>query len=81
MCESGPKHVQKMYNQLMKQTRTLNNYKSKTKRTNMASSIQLVKDGGFGKYQKSEGKIACNYANADLAVKAMLKFVEKKANR
>lgn len=47
----------------------------------MASSIQLVKDGGFGKYQKGENKIACNYANVDLAVKAMLKFVEKKANR
>ena len=45
----------------------------------MASSIQLVKDGGFWKYQKGEGKIAPNYANADLAVKAMLKFVEKKS--
>ena len=47
----------------------------------MASSIELVKDGGFGKYQKGEGKIASNYANADLAVKAMLKFVEKRASR
>ena len=47
----------------------------------MASNIQLVKDGGFGKYQKGENEIVDNYANADLAVKAMLKFVEKKANK
>ena len=65
----------------MTQTQTLNNYKLKSKRSNMVGSIQLVKDGGFGKYQKGEGKMACNYANADLAVAAMLKFVEKKANK
>lgn len=65
----------------MRQSTTLNNYKTKSTRSNMASSIQLVKDGGFGKYQKGEGQMACNYANADLAVKAMLKFVEKKANK
>ena len=65
----------------MTQQKVLNNYKSTQKRSNMVGNIQLVKDGGFGKYQKGEGKIACNYANADLAVKAMLKFVEKKANR
>ena len=47
----------------------------------MAGNIQLVKDGGFGKYQKGENEIACTYANADLAVKAMLKFIEKKANK
>lgn len=47
----------------------------------MTTNIQLVKDGGFGKYQKGEGTIAGHYANADLAVKAMLKFVEKRANR
>ncbi len=46
----------------------------------MVGSIQLVKDGGFGKYKNGEGKMACNYANADLAVAAMLKFVAKKAN-
>ena len=45
----------------------------------MVGSIQLVKDGGFGRYQKGEDEIACTFANADLAVKAMLKFVEKKA--
>jgi hypothetical protein len=45
----------------------------------MVGSIQLVKDGGFGKYQRGEGEIACTYKNADLAVKAMLKFVNKKA--
>jgi len=47
----------------------------------MVGSIQLVKDGGFGKYQKGENKMACDYANADLAVKAMLKFVAKEANK
>ncbi len=47
----------------------------------MSTSIQLVKDGGFGKYQKGEGKIACTYDNADLAVAAMLKFIAKKANK
>jgi len=46
----------------------------------MANSIQLVKDGGFGKYQRGEGNIACTYANADLAEKAMLKFINKIAN-
>lgn len=47
----------------------------------MVVNIQLVKDGGFGKYQKGEDKIADTYANADLAVKAMLKFIEKKSNK
>lgn len=47
----------------------------------MVRNIQLVKDGGFGKYQKGEGDIACTYANADLAEKAMLKFINKIANR
>ena len=65
----------------MTKPQSLNNYKSSQKRSNMIGSIQLVKDGGFGKYQKGEGKMACNYANVDLAVKAMLKFVEKKANK
>ena len=62
------------------QSKTLNNYKSKSKRSNMTQSIQLVKDGGFGKYQKGEGDIACTYANADLAEKAMLKFINKIAS-
>jgi len=44
-------------------------------------NIQLVKDGGFGKYQKGENDIVDTYTNADLAVKAMLKFVEQKANK
>jgi len=65
----------------MTKTQTLNNYKTSQKRSNMVGSIQLVKDGGFGKYKKGEGKMACNYANADLAVAAMLKFVDKKATR
>lgn len=47
----------------------------------MVSNIQLVKDGGFGKYQKGESEIACSYPNIDLAVKAMLKFVEERANK
>ena len=64
----------------MRQSTTLNNYKTKSTRSNMASSIQLVKDGGFGKYQRGEGDIACTYANADLAEKAMLKFINKIAN-
>jgi len=34
--------------------------------------IQVVKSG-FGKYQKGEGDIVSTYANADLAVKAILK--------
>jgi len=42
----------------------------------MTSSIQVVKSG-FGKYQKGEGEIACTYANADLAVKAMLKSIKE----
>ena len=56
----------------MIKTQTLNNYKSKSKCSNMGNNIQVVKSG-FGKYQKGEGEIACTYANADLAVKAMLK--------
>ena len=43
----------------------------------MTNTIQLVKDGGFGKYQKGENDIACTYSNADLAEKAMLKFIKK----
>lgn len=60
----------------MTQQKSLNNYKSSQKRSDMTSSIQVVKTG-FGKYQKGEGEIACTYANADLAVKAMLKSIEK----
>ncbi len=47
----------------------------------MRQSIQLVEDGGFGKYQKGENDIACTYNNADLAEKAMLKFIKKIANK
>ena len=60
----------------MTKTQSLNNYKLTKNRFNMASSIQVVKSG-FGKYQKGEGEIACTYANADLAVKAMLKSLEE----
>ena len=42
--------------------------------------IQTVTKG-FGRYQNGENDIVATYANADLAVKAMLKFVEKKYNR
>lgn len=60
----------------MTQQKSLNNYKSSKNRLNMGNSIQIVKSG-FGKYQKGEGEIACTYANANLAVKAMLKSLGK----